>query len=162
MKWVIDYISHLCFIYCILKSLDYGYCISTIGCEATNQLPSSPKITHKARIIIAHPVLHIPQFRVLSSLRSMLITFLQVSCDTLQNGHNFWPLPSSPLLQCISEKAMATHCSVLAWRISGTAEPGGLPSMGSHRVGHDWSDLAAAVYFLPSKGRVFLHALYLE
>ena len=39
---------------------------------------------------------------------------------------------------------MATHSSVLAWRISGTVEPGGLPSMGSHRVGHDWSDLAAA------------------
>ena len=37
---------------------------------------------------------------------------------------------------------MATHSSVLAWRIPGTAEPGGLPSMGSHRVGHDWSDLA--------------------
>ena len=42
------------------------------------------------------------------------------------------------------EKEMATHSSVLAWRIPGTAEPGGLPSMGSHRVGHDWSDLAAA------------------
>ena len=39
---------------------------------------------------------------------------------------------------------MATHSSVLAWRIPGTAEPGGLPSMGSHRVGHDCSDLAAA------------------
>ena len=39
---------------------------------------------------------------------------------------------------------MATHSSVLAWRIPGTAEPGGLPSMGSHRVGHDWSDIAAA------------------
>ena len=35
------------------------------------------------------------------------------------------------------EKAMATHSSVLAWRISGTGEPGGLPSLGSHRVGHD-------------------------
>ena len=44
----------------------------------------------------------------------------------------------------VSEKAMTTHSSVLAWRIPGTAEPGGLPSMGSHRVGHDWSDLAAA------------------
>ena len=43
------------------------------------------------------------------------------------------------------EKEMATHSSVLAWRIPGTAEPGGLPSMGSHRVGHDWSDLAAHV-----------------
>ena len=42
------------------------------------------------------------------------------------------------------EKEMATHSSVLAWRIPGTGEPGGLPSMGSHRVGHDWSDLASA------------------
>ena len=42
------------------------------------------------------------------------------------------------------EKEMATHSSVLAWRIPGTGEPGGLPSVGSHRVGHDWSDLAAA------------------
>ena len=42
------------------------------------------------------------------------------------------------------EKEMATHSSVLAWRIPGTGEPGGLPSIGSHRVGHDWSDLAAA------------------
>ena len=39
---------------------------------------------------------------------------------------------------------MATHSSVLAWRIPGTGEPGGLPSMGLHRVGHDRSDLAAA------------------
>ena len=44
------------------------------------------------------------------------------------------------------EKEMATHSSVLSWRIPGTGEPGGLPSMGSHRVGHDWSDLAAAEY----------------
>ena len=41
------------------------------------------------------------------------------------------------------EKEMATHPSVLAWRIPGTEEPGGLPSMGSHRVGHNWSNLAA-------------------
>ena len=39
---------------------------------------------------------------------------------------------------------MAIHSSVLAWRIPGTGEPGGLPPMGSHRVGHDSSDLAAA------------------
>ena len=43
-----------------------------------------------------------------------------------------------------SEKEMATHSSVLAWRIPGMGEPGGLLSMGSHRVGHDLSDLAAA------------------
>ena len=42
------------------------------------------------------------------------------------------------------EKEMATHSSVLAWRIPGMGEPGGLPSVGSHRVEHDWSDLAAA------------------
>ena len=41
------------------------------------------------------------------------------------------------------EKEMATHSSILAWRIPGTQEPSGLPSMGSHRVRHDWSDLAA-------------------
>ena len=44
------------------------------------------------------------------------------------------------------EKEMATHSSVLAWRIPGTGEPGGLPSMGSHRVRHDWSDLAATAH----------------
>ena len=42
------------------------------------------------------------------------------------------------------EEEMATHSSILAWRIPGTGEPGGLPAMVSHRVGHDWSDLAAA------------------
>ena len=50
------------------------------------------------------------------------------------------------------EKEMATHSSVLAWRIPGMGEPDGLPSMGSHRVGHDWSDLAAvaaATLYLP-------------
>ena len=42
------------------------------------------------------------------------------------------------------EKEMATHSSVLAWRVPGTGEPGGLASMGSHRVGHDWSELAVS------------------
>ena len=45
---------------------------------------------------------------------------------------------------------MATHSSVRAWRIPGMGEPGGLPSMGSHRVGHDWSDLAAYIYICSS------------
>ena len=67
-------------------------------------------------------------------------------------------------LSCIGEgNGNPTHSSVLAWRIPGTGEPGGLPSMGSHRVGHDWSDLAAAAaagrtkqrnkYFLPCSFR---------
>ena len=46
---------------------------------------------------------------------------------------------------------MAIHSSVLAWRIPGTGEPGGPPSMGSHTVGHDWSDLAAAAAAHSSK-----------
>ena len=51
------------------------------------------------------------------------------------------------LLDCkvyVLEKEMATHSSILAWRIPGMGEPRGLPSMGSHRVGRDWGDLAAA------------------
>ena len=53
------------------------------------------------------------------------------------------------------EKEMATHSSVLAWRIPGMAEPDGLPSLGSHRVGHDWSDLAAAA--ASTKGLMLLN-----
>ena len=49
------------------------------------------------------------------------------------------------------EKEMATHSSVFAWRIPGTGEAGRLPSMGSHRVGHDLSDLAAAAAATPQE-----------
>ena len=52
--------------------------------------------------------------------------------------------PTWKVLKIGLEKEMATHSSVLAWRIPGTGKPGGLPSMGSHRVKHEWSDLAAA------------------
>ena len=55
-----------------------------------------------------------------------------------------WLLACLMFSQRSLEKEMATHSSVLAWRIPGTGEPGGLLSMGSHRVGHDWRDLAAA------------------
>ena len=54
------------------------------------------------------------------------------------------------------EKEMATHSSVLDWRIPGKGKPGGLPSMGSHRVGHDWSDLAAAAAAMHSLGKTLL------
>ena len=50
---------------------------------------------------------------------------------------------------------MATHSSVLGWRIPGTGEPVGLPSMGSHRVRHDCSDLAAAVSTVKTQGGCF-------
>ena len=46
----------------------------------------------------------------------------------------------------VLKKYMATHSSTLAWKIPGTEEPGGLPSMELHRIGHNWSDLAAAAY----------------
>ena len=52
---------------------------------------------------------------------------------------------------CILCKSYGIHSSVLVWRIPGTGEPGGLLSMGSHRVGHDWSDLAAAAWYPQSK-----------
>ena len=58
------------------------------------------------------------------------------------------------------EKEMATHSSVLAWRIPGTEKPGGLLSMGLHRVGHDWSDLAAAAvifFFFVTLHIYFVH-----
>ena len=50
---------------------------------------------------------------------------------------------------------MATHSNILAWRVPGMAEPGGLPSLGSHRVGHDWSDLAAAEQLFGTKQKFF-------
>ena len=56
----------------------------------------------------------------------------------------YWTVTSSNFKGKL-EKEMATHSSVLAWRIPRTGEPGGLPSMGSHWVGHDWSDLVAVV-----------------
>ena len=58
------------------------------------------------------------------------------------------------------EKEMATHSSVLAWRIPGMGQPGGLLSLGSHRVGHDWSNLAAAaaeLFISPSRNFTIFH-----
>ena len=54
------------------------------------------------------------------------------------------------------EKEMATHSSVLAWRIPGTGEPHALPSLGSHRVGHDWSDLAAVAAADLTTNKIFI------
>ena len=56
-----------------------------------------------------------------------------------------WTVLSVTLLACEMEKARAPHSSTLAWKIPWTVEPGGLPSMGSRRVGHDWNDFAAAL-----------------
>ena len=80
--------------------------------------------------------------------------FMSPSCHI---SHSLAQCPSSltvnPLSPCLlfwcSEKEMATHTSILAWRIPGTEESGGLPSTGSRRVRHDWSDLAAAATAKP-------------
>ena len=71
-----------------------------------------------------------------------------VKCSSLENRRT----GPSLVLTLPPLSAELTHSSVLAWRIPGTAEPGGLPSIGSHRVGHDLSDLAAAAaqYYGPS------------
>ena len=58
-------------------------------------------------------------------------------------------------LSCIGE-GNGNHSSVLAWRIPGKGEPGGLPSMESHRVGHDWSDLAAVAAAADSENSLFI------
>ena len=57
--------------------------------------------------------------------------------DLSLGAHYLLGILATQYLFFASEKEMATHSSVLAWRIPGTGEPGGLPSMGSHRVGHD-------------------------
>ena len=81
----------------------------------------------------------------------MLFQTASILEERLLQHHQFiWPFIEmlTPFLALIRgrkmEKEMATHSNVLAWRIPGTGEPGGLPSMGSHRVRQDWSDLAAA------------------
>ena len=71
---------------------------------------------------------------------SMIIS-ASIHVPTYGIFHLFLWLSNIPL-----EKEMATHSSVLAWRIPGTGESDGLPSMGSHRVGHDWSDLVIFHY----------------
>ena len=80
-------------------------------------------------------------------------TPLQYSClENPMDRGPWWVAKSQTLLSDFTftfhfhalEKEMATHSSVLAWRIPGMGQSGGLPSMGSHRVGHDWRDLAAA------------------
>ena len=81
------------------------------------------KMCHSSHTFLYHQCLH---------FLSEDLTCVKIGCSICM-----------PLMH-ITEKAMAPHSSVLAWRIPGMEEPGGLPSMGSHRVGHNQSDLAAA------------------
>ena len=84
---------------------------------------------------------------LISVLTMWWCPYVELSLVLLKEGVCF-ALLHFVLLDQISEKAMATHSSVLAWRIPGTGEPGGLPSMGLHRVWPDWSDLADQICLL--------------
>ena len=68
--------------------------------------------------------------------------------ETISVLHSTVSLKIWQTLMLPREKAMAPHSSPLAWKIPWTEEPGRLQSMGSHRVGHDWSDLAAGYRFI--------------
>ena len=89
---------------------------------------------------------------VLKSKSGYMTPYFHISINpvTLKRTTQFpWPFsPKASLCKYfytpISEKALAPHSSALAWEIPWTEDPGGLQSMGSHRVRHDWSDLAAA------------------
>ena len=119
-----------------------------------------------SRASFLHPHPHPTHLGHHRTLKGTLWAIYQVPTGYFTHGSN---------LACTHalEKGMATHSSILAWRIPGTEEPGGLPSVGSHRVGHDWSDLAAAaeqcIYVnpnlpihrtLPSPHRIHLSVLY--
>ena len=111
----------------------------------------------RRRFFFFHPFCHLlnNHLCLLSDIRIKINT-LQYSClENPMDGGAWWAAvhgvaKSQTRLRDFTfhfhalEKEMATHSSVLAWRIPGMGEPGGLPSMGLHRVGHDWNDLAAA------------------
>ena len=103
----------------------------------------------------SHLLKTFPQFVVIHTVKGFGIVnkaeidvFLELSCffdDPADVGNLISGSCKSVFsLSFKYTRLMATHSSVLTWRIPETGEPGGLPSMGSHRVGHDWSDLAAA------------------
>ena len=95
------------------------------------------------------PFLHLASFPDQGQLLCVFLGPCFLALQTWRSHLICWGFLSIPALNAVfyvlfAEKAMAPHSRTLAWRIPGTGEPGGLPSMGSHRVRHDWSDLAAA------------------
>ena len=94
-----------------------------------------------------HCLLHISIQKVLNKYlwnKSRHLTLIPTSQALLQSGLDVsQAMTLIPPSQALLQSGLGVS-SVLAWRIPGTEEPGGLPSMGSHRVGHNWSDLAAA------------------
>jgi len=122
----------------------------------------SPPTLHFSLVLqlllpFSHPCGRCPSAKGLVLAKIPKSSFRECSCPPTGEG-NGTPLQSRTRLSDFTftfhlhalEKEMATHSSVLAWRIPGTGEPGGLLSLGSHRVGHDWSDLAAAAAACPA------------
>ena len=106
--------------------------------------PCSPKDSQESS---STPQLKTTSPSVLRFLYSPTLTSIYDYWKTIAlTRQNFVSKVMSLLFNMLSrlEKEIAAHSSVLSWRIPGMVEPGGLPSMGSHRVGHDWSNLAAA------------------
>ena len=85
--------------------------------------------------------------------------FLQ-NCKTISSC--YFKLVSLFSFLTAPEKAIATHSSTLAWKIPGTAEPGALPSMGSHRVRHNWSNLAAAAAYSTDRKPMYPPRVYFQ
>ena len=108
-------------------------------------------------LILHHPLLVLPSIfpsiRVLKNIKHYLPILQPRSTPPPAPWHlpMYFLTLNLTVLYTSLEKEMATHSSVLAWRIPGTGKPDGLPSMGSHRVGHDWSDLAAAAAYTSYK-----------
>ena len=92
---------------------------------------------------VPHPetLSHIPPYAIPQGGPSALALSALFHASNL----DWWSISQTVIYML--EKEMATHSSVLAWRIPGMGEPCGLPSMGSHKVGHDWSDVAAIYMF---------------
>ena len=120
---------------------------------------------------------HLGCFHILAIINSAAVKSGVCMCFSIMVSSGYMPssgivgsygtfIPSFKRnLHIIFPSGCITHSSVLAWRIPRMEEPGGLPSMGSHRVRHDWSDLAAAVAvstWIPTKsarGFPLLHTL---
>ena len=119
--------------HCVHKSVIY-VCISTATLHIGSWVPFS-------RFHIYVLIYDICFSLWLTSLCVISCRFIHL-IKTDSNVFFLW-LSNIPLL----EKEMATHSSVLAWRIPGTEKPDGLSSVESHRVGHDWSNLVAAAIF---------------
>ena len=75
----------------------------------------------------------------------LLLHQLHFRSSDIKSWSSETPALDHSFCQTVALLTPPTHSSTLAWRISGTEEPSGLPSVGSHRVGHNWSDLAVAV-----------------